>query len=150
MKSLVFGFVAACAVVAFGNVWDPVQIKGTTDRDPLTYKPGEEMKFTLSLQGAEKVADGEYFVAWNRFGDDGQTTGGKVDVNKLPLAFDIAWYEQKAVAVLLALLSLGFRNIRLGPTLPAFVSTGVARTLVERFGLCGIGSVGGDIKSIMG
>ena len=75
---------------------------------------------------------------------------GLDDVNKLPLAFDIAWYEQKAVAVLLALLSLGFRNIRLGPTLPAFVSPGVVRTLVERFGLCGIGSVGGDIKSIMG
>ena len=52
--------------------------------------------------------------------------------------------------LLLALLALGFRNIRLGPTLPAFVSTGVARTLVERFGLCGIGSVGGDVKSIMG
>ena len=75
---------------------------------------------------------------------------GLDDVNKLPLAFDIAWYEQKAVAVLLALLSLGFRNIRLGPTLPAFVSPGVARTLVERFGLCGIGGVDGDIKSIMG
>ena len=75
---------------------------------------------------------------------------GLDDVNKLPLAFDIAWYEQKAVAVLLALLSLGFRNIRLGPTLPAFVSPGVARTLLERFGLCGIGGVDGDIKSIMG
>ena len=51
---------------------------------------------------------------------------------------------------LMALLSLGFRNIRLGPTLPAFVSPGVARTLLERFGLCGIGGVDGDIKSIMG
>ena len=75
---------------------------------------------------------------------------GLDDVNKLPLAFDIAWYEQKAVAVLLALLSLGFRNIRLGPTLLAFVSPGVVRTLLERFGLCGIGGVDGDIKSIMG
>lgn len=66
---------------------------------------------------------------------------GLDDVNKLPLAFDIAWYEQKAVAVLLALLALGFRNIRLGPTLPAFLSPSVVRTLVERFGLCGIGEM---------
>ena len=63
---------------------------------------------------------------------------GFADVNDLPLAFDIAWYEQKAVAVLLALLSLGFRNIRLGPTWPAFLSTDVVQVLVEKFGLCGI------------
>ena len=63
---------------------------------------------------------------------------GLEDVNDLPLAFDIAWYEQKAVAVLLALLSLGFRNIRVGPTLPAFLSIGVGKVLVERFGLCTI------------
>ena len=71
------------------------------------------------------------------------------DVNRLPLAFNVAWYEQKAVAVLLALLSLGFRNIRLGPTLPAFLSPSVVRMLVERFGLCGIGSVEEDVKAIM-
>ena len=71
------------------------------------------------------------------------------DVNKLPLAFDIAWYEQKAVAVLLALLALGFRNIRLGPTLPAFLSPSVVKTLVERFGLCGIGNVEDDVRAIM-
>ena len=74
---------------------------------------------------------------------------GLDDVNKLPLAFDIAWYEQKAVAVLLALLALGFRNIRLGPTLPAFLSPSVVRTLVERFGLCGIGNVEDDVRAIM-
>lgn len=74
---------------------------------------------------------------------------GLDDVNKLPLAFDIAWYEQKAVAVLLALLALGFRNIRLGPTLPAFLSPSVVRALVERFGLCGIGNVEDDVKAIL-
>ena len=57
------------------------------------------------------------------------------DVNGLPLSFAIAWYEQKAVAVLLALISLGFRDIRLGPTHPAFLSANVGRVLVERFGL---------------
>ena len=71
------------------------------------------------------------------------------DVNELPLSFDIAWYEQKAVAVLLALLALGFRNIRLGPTLPAFVSPGVRAVLVERFGLRGIGPVDSDVKEIL-
>ena len=60
------------------------------------------------------------------------------DVNDLPIAFDIAWYEQKAVAVLLALLALGFRNVRVGPTLPAFLSIGVGKVLIERFGLCTI------------
>jgi hydroxylamine reductase len=74
---------------------------------------------------------------------------GLDDVNKLPLAFDIAWYEQKAVAVLLALLALGFRNIRLGPTLPAFLSPSVVRLLVENFGLCGIGNVDDDVKAIL-
>ena len=68
---------------------------------------------------------------------------------ELPLAFDIAWYEQKAVAVLLVLLALGFRNIRLGPTLPAFLSPSVVRTLVKRFGLGGIGNVEDDVKSIL-
>ena len=66
-------------------------------------------------------------------------------VNELPLEFDIAWYEQKAVAVLLALLSLGFRNIRIGPTLPAFLSSDIVQVLTERFGLRGIGSVDEDV-----
>ena len=56
---------------------------------------------------------------------------GLEDINELPLSFDIAWYEQKAVLVLLALLSLGFKNIRLGPTLPGFLSPAVAGTLAE-------------------
>ena len=62
---------------------------------------------------------------------------GLADVNDLPLSFDIAWYEQKAVAVLLALLALGFKNIRLGPTLPGFLSPGVAGVLVRNFGIKG-------------
>lgn len=74
---------------------------------------------------------------------------GLDDVNKLPLSFDIAWYEQKAVAVLLALLSLGFRNIRLGPTLPAFLSPGVAKILSEAFGLKGITTPDADTAAMM-
>lgn len=71
------------------------------------------------------------------------------DVNELPLSFDIAWYEQKAVAVLLALLSLGFKNIRLGPTLPAFLSPGVVSVLVKSFGIKGITVPEKDIRDMM-
>ena len=71
---------------------------------------------------------------------------GLDDVNKLPLAYNIAWYEQKAVIVLLALLYLGVKNIHLGPTLPAFLSPNVAKVLVENFGISGIGSVEDDMK----
>ena len=74
---------------------------------------------------------------------------GLDDVNKLPLSFDIAWYEQKAVLVLLALLYLGFRNIRLGPTLPGFLSPAVATVLVEKFGIKGIASADADVKAMM-
>ena len=72
------------------------------------------------------------------------------DINKLPIAFNIAWYEQKAVIVLLALLYLGVKNIHLGPTLPAFLSPNVAKVLVENFGIAGIGSVDDDIKLLIG
>ncbi|HWT26906.1 MAG TPA: hydroxylamine reductase [Mobilitalea sp.] len=68
------------------------------------------------------------------------------DINELPIAFNIAWYEQKAVIVLLALLHLGVKNIHLGPTLPAFLSPNVAKVLVETFGIAGIGTVEDDIK----
>ncbi len=74
---------------------------------------------------------------------------GLDDVNKLPLSFDIAWYEQKAVAVLLALLSLGFKEIRLGPTLPGFLSPGVAAVLVKTFGIRGIGEAAGDVEAML-
>lgn len=60
---------------------------------------------------------------------------GVDDINKLPIAFDVAWYEQKAVAVLLALLALGFKNIKLGPSLPAFLSEDVIKILVDEFGI---------------
>ncbi|HCS10566.1 MAG TPA: hydroxylamine reductase [Clostridiales bacterium] len=72
------------------------------------------------------------------------------DINELPLAFNIAWYEQKAVIVLLALLYLGVRNIHLGPTLPAFLSPNVANVLVENFGIAGIGTVEDDLKIFLG
>lgn len=68
------------------------------------------------------------------------------DVNDLPITYNIAWYEQKAVIVLLALLSLGVKNIHLGPTLPAFLSPGVAKVLVENFGIGGIGEVESDLE----
>ncbi len=71
------------------------------------------------------------------------------DVNDLPLAFDIAWYEQKAVAVLLALLHLGFKNIKLGPTLPAFLSPNVVNVLVETFGIAPTGDAADDVASMM-
>ncbi|NLV18436.1 MAG: hydroxylamine reductase [Bacteroidetes bacterium] len=68
------------------------------------------------------------------------------DINKLPIAFNIAWYEQKAVIVLLALLYLGIKDIHLGPTLPAFLSPNVGKVLVEKFGIAGIGTVEDDIE----
>ncbi len=68
------------------------------------------------------------------------------DVNELPIAYNIAWYEQKAVIVLLALLSLGVKNIHLGPTLPGFLSPNVAKVLVDNFGIAGIGTVDEDMK----
>ncbi|MGI6678716.1 MAG: hydroxylamine reductase [Dehalobacterium sp.] len=74
---------------------------------------------------------------------------GLNDVNDLPIAYNIAWYEQKAVIVLLALLYLGVKNIHLGPTLPAFLSPNVAKVLVENFGIAGIGSVDEDIAHFM-
>jgi len=74
---------------------------------------------------------------------------GLDDVNKLPIAYNIAWYEQKAVIVLLALLYLGVKNIHLGPTLPGFLSPNVAKVLVEKFGIAGIGDVDSDIELFM-
>ena len=71
------------------------------------------------------------------------------DINELPIAYNIAWYEQKAVIVLLALLSLGVKNIHLGPTLPAFLSPNVANVLVENFGIGTISNVEDDIKMFM-
>lgn len=71
---------------------------------------------------------------------------GLNDINELPIVYNIAWYEQKAVIVLLALLSLGVKNIHLGPTLPAFLSPNVAAVLVNNFGISGIGTAEDDIE----
>ena len=71
------------------------------------------------------------------------------DINELPIAYNIAWYEQKAVIVLLALLYLGVINIHLGPTLPGFLSPNVAKVLVDNFGIAGIGNVEDDIEMFM-
>ena len=75
---------------------------------------------------------------------------GLEDINELPIAYNIAWYEQKAVIVLLALLYLGVKNIHLGPTLPAFLSPNVANVLVNNFGIAGIGTVEDDMKVFLG
>lgn len=75
---------------------------------------------------------------------------GLEDINDLPIAYNIAWYEQKAVIVLLALLFLGVKNIHLGPTLPAFLSPNVADVLVKNFGIAGIGTVEDDMKIFLG
>jgi len=74
---------------------------------------------------------------------------GLDDINELPISYDIAWYEQKAVAVLLALLSLGVKGIRLGPTLPAFLSPNVVKVLVENFDIRPVGEVKDDIDAMM-
>ncbi|WP_352400775.1 hydroxylamine reductase [Anaerotignum sp.] len=75
---------------------------------------------------------------------------GLADINELPIVYNIAWYEQKAVIVLLALLYLGVKDIHLGPTLPAFLSPNVANVLVENFGITGIGTVEDDLKLFFG
>lgn len=75
---------------------------------------------------------------------------GANDINELPIEFNIAWYEQKAVIVLLALLHLGIKNIHIGPTLPAFVSPNVLKVLVDSFGLGGITTVEEDLKKMVG
>ena len=71
---------------------------------------------------------------------------GLDDVNDLPIVYNISWYEQKAVIVLLALLYLGVKNIHLGPTLPAFLSPNVAKVLVDSFGIAGITNVDDDMR----
>ena len=75
---------------------------------------------------------------------------GLDDINELPISYNIAWYEQKAVIVLLALLHLGVKNIHLGPTLPAFLSESVVKVLVDNFGIAGITNADDDIKMFMG
>ena len=75
---------------------------------------------------------------------------GLEDNNDLPIIYNIAWYEQKAVIVLLSLLYLGVKNIHLGPTLPAFLSPNVTKVLVENFGIGGITTVEEDMKMFFG
>ncbi|MFR8813532.1 MAG: hydroxylamine reductase [Lachnospiraceae bacterium] len=75
---------------------------------------------------------------------------GLDDINKLPIVYNISWYEQKAVIVLLALLALGVKNIHMGPTLPAFLSPNVTKVLVDNFGIAGIGSVEDDMRVFFG
>ena len=71
-------------------------------------------------------------------------------MNELPLSFILSWYEQKAVAILLTLLHLGVKNIKLGPSLPAFITPNVLNFLVENFNIGPIGTAEGDLKQILG
>ena len=79
-----------------------------------------------------------------------QEVFGLDDINDLPIIYNIAWYEQKAVIVFLALLSLGIQNIHLGPTLPAFLSPAVTKVLVEKFHIAGITTVEEDMELFFG
>ena len=79
-----------------------------------------------------------------------QEVFGLASINDLPVVYNIAWYEQKAVIVLLALLHLGVKNIHLGPTLPAFLSPNVAKVLVENFGIGTITDVESDLAAMIG
>jgi hydroxylamine reductase len=72
------------------------------------------------------------------------------DINELPIVYNIAWYEQKAVIVLLALLALGVKDIHLGPTLPAFLSPNIVNVLVKNFGIAGITTVKDDLENLIG
>jgi hydroxylamine reductase len=74
---------------------------------------------------------------------------GLDDINDLPISYDIAWYEQKAVIVLLALLHLGVKNIRLGPTLPAFLSPNVVKVLVDEFNIMPVSTVEESVKALV-
>jgi hydroxylamine reductase len=74
---------------------------------------------------------------------------GLDDINELPISYNIAWYEQKAVIILIALLYLGVKNIHLGPTLPGFLSPGVTKVLVEKFNISGITDVEGDLRMFL-
>ena len=78
-----------------------------------------------------------------------QKAFGLEDINQLPIVYNIAWYEQKAVIVLLALLSLGVKNIHLGPTLPAFLSPNIAQVLVKNFGIGTISTPDEDIEKLI-
>ena len=79
-----------------------------------------------------------------------QEAFGLADINDLPIVYNLAWYEQKAVIILLALLALGVKNIHLGPTLPAFLSPHVAQVLVDTFGIAGTGTVEADLAQFFG
>jgi len=78
-----------------------------------------------------------------------QEVFGLENINDLPISYDIAWYEQKAVTVLLALLYLGVKGIRLGPTLPEFLTPNIAAAIIEKFDLKGIGTVEADVEAMM-
>ena len=89
MKKAMWAFAVFAAGMAFGGALDNAWIKGTTDKDPITYKPGEKMVFTLSFEGVEgAIPEGEYFLDWKRSGDDGLVDGGKIPVTGKPFIYE--------------------------------------------------------------
>ena len=89
MKKAMWAFAVLAAGMAFGGALDNAWIKGTTDKDPITYKPGEKMVFTLSFEGVEgAIPEGEYFLDWKRSGDDGLVDGGKIPVTGKPFIYE--------------------------------------------------------------
>ena len=126
----------------------PMIIKAITEvssqfPDIAKYLPASTFdNIATSLKNGQALTKSEYLKLKEVFGLD--------DINDLPIVYNIAWYEQKAVIVLLALLHLGVKNIHLGPTLPAFLSPNVAAVLTENFGIAGIGTVEEDMKLFFG
>lgn len=116
------------------------------DDDAIVDKIFEALALRDELRS--QLTDALPFDAVNWLGESKEIFGLD-DINDLPISYDIAWYEQKAVAVLLALLSLGVKGIRLGPTLPEFLTTAVVSVLVDKFDIKPIGTVQDDVFAMM-
>ena len=120
----------------------------------------KKRKTELLQEIVRVVSEHERFAIFSHEEPDGDAIGSQIalaladafdcGVNELPLSFILSWYEQKAVCILLTLLHLGIKNIRIGPSLPAFIGPNVLNVLVETFGLTPITTASEDLQSILG